>query len=171
MFQRLQENPPINGIMCVPYSNLILNDNTRQRCTDVFGNNIPNESVIVYSPSDDGIVVLGYYVLSNEHMADSECYEYLRARTITLQGEDPTEEIRKFDCICISEWVFDYSLRSRNHLESIFNSIVSGHLDGSRHFIWYVNRNRELLFYSIYNRMSIDNTAAVIYFANEFLNE
>ena len=31
MFRKLQENPTINGIMCVPYSNLILNDNTKQR--------------------------------------------------------------------------------------------------------------------------------------------
>lgn len=34
MFHRLQDNPTINGIMCVPYSNLIYNDNTRQFCID-----------------------------------------------------------------------------------------------------------------------------------------
>lgn len=173
MFQRLQENPTINGIMCVPYSNLMLNDNTRQRCMDVLGNNIPNEAVIVYSPSDDGIVVLGYYVLDTLNMSQSIYFEVLREATLQYEGFDPRQNVEGSNCIHISDWVFDESLRDRIRLQHIFLTVTSSIEDTINHyFVWCDSSNEDILFYPIKRvRNRLANTSAILYFSHMFLYE
>ena len=79
MYQNLQVNPIINDIMCVPYEELRdLNTNTNNRCLETFPQGIPNNATItVYSPSNNGIIVLGYYVLDALNMSHSAHFDYL----------------------------------------------------------------------------------------------
>ena len=111
--------------MCVPYSNLIHNDNTRQRCIDELSNNISNEAVIVYSLSDDGIVVLGYYILNNQNITESVFYNALRDNSIHSHGIDCHQSFLNAECHKIQEWVFDVSLNNKQHLYHIFSIMIS----------------------------------------------
>ena len=44
MYQNLQVNPIINGIMCVSYEELSLNTNTNNRCLETFPQGIPDNA-------------------------------------------------------------------------------------------------------------------------------
>jgi len=152
MFQRLQENPTINGIMCVPYSNIMRNDNARQRCIDVLGNIIPNEAVIVYSPSDDGIVVLGYYILNNQNITESVFYNALRDNSINSHGIDCHQSFLNAECHKIQEWVFDVSLNNKQHLYHIFSIMISSIETHERlTILWCESGFNDIIYYPIDN--------------------
>ena len=85
MYQNLQVNPVINDIMCVSYEELSLNTNTNNRCLETFPQGIPNNATIIYSPSDNGIIVLGYYVLDSLNMSHSAYFDFLRDTTFDLK--------------------------------------------------------------------------------------
>lgn len=173
MYQNLQVNPIINGIMCVSYEELSLNTNTNNRCLETFPQGIPDNATIVYSPSDNGIIVLGYYVLDALNMSQSINFEALREATLQYEGFDPRQNVEGASCIHINDWVFDESLRNRITLQHIFLTITSSIEDNINHcFIWCDSNNGDILFYPIKrieNRLS--NTSAILYFSHMFLYE
>lgn len=164
MYTQLQTNPTINNIWCIPYENLRLNTNTNARCIEVFPN-IPNDAIVIYSSSDEGITVLGYYALDNLNMTRSENYESFKSATIDMQGQDPTREIRRRHCTRIREWIFDNSLKNEEYLRHICLSIV---LD-LKSIVWFNNRRGEISFYPVAD--GFVNMGAISYFVNEFMNE
>ena len=86
MYQNLQVNPIINGIMCVSYEELSLNTNTNNRCLETFPQGIPDNATIIYSPSDNGIIVLGYYVLDALNMSHSAYFDGTYYNVVTDNG-------------------------------------------------------------------------------------
>lgn len=171
MYKELQTNPIINDIWCVPFGNLRLIVSTNEKVLQVFEQGLPDNSYIVYTDSDDSIVVLGYYVLDNNNMSKSIYYESLRNVTQELQNIDPTDEINQIDCVHIREWVFDNSLKKENYLNRIFNIMISTYLDGNKHIMWFVNKNQQLSFYPIFGNWAFLNIAAIKYLTDAFLNE
>ena len=170
MYVELHPNPIINEIMCVPFENLRLNDNTYEKCVQTF-RNIPDDAIIVYSTSEEGIVVLGYYILDNLNMKYSDCFDALRENTLRLSGFDPIEKVNQMDCIHIKEWVFDNSLRNKEHLNHIFLNISLACPNESwEYMLWYNSIHHSLLFYPIHD-MELSNYAAIFYFSDAFLNE
>lgn len=90
MYQNLQANPIIKNILCVSYTTLQLNENTNRCCAEVFPQGIPDNATIVYSPSDKGIIVLGYYVLDTLNMSESIYFNALRNNTLQYAKFRPT---------------------------------------------------------------------------------
>lgn len=172
MYRELQTNPITNNndIWCVPYKNLRLNENTNAKCIDIFPNGIPDDAAVVYSSSEEGIIVLGYYILDGTNMTLSTNYESLKNATIALQKTDPTEQIKQQNCVHIREWIFDNSLRNKEYLRKICNIIVSTDWYTSSFIVWFNNSRGEISFYHINNDDFI-SASAVFYFINEFMNE
>lgn len=173
MYQNLQVNPIINDIMCVSYEVLSLNTNTNNRCLETFQQGIPDNATIIYSPSDNGIIVLGYYVLDALNMSHSAYFDFLRDTTIRFEGFDPRPNVENTTCIHINEWLFDESLRNTRRLQHIFLTIISNINDDVNHyFVWCDSSHKETLFYpinKIENRLS--NTNAIFYFSRIFMYE
>ena len=170
MFKKLQNNPNINGIMIVPFSALI-DDSKKQYCESVLGDNIPDESNIVFSSSKEDIEVLGYYVLDNLNMVYSKYFETVRSATVAYGTMDPTGIIEKTKCIHIAKWVFDNSLRNTSLLQHIFSTITNS-ADSDGMFIWCDSNHGNLLFYPIYdNADPFRNTQAILYFSGFFMFE
>ena len=169
MYIELHPNPIINGIMCVPFENLRLNDSTHEKCVEVFKNTIPDNATIIYSPSEEGIVVLGYYVLDDANMITSKYYESLRSATIRFQNIDETNRIKKTECVHIKSWVFDNALRNKAYLNTILSCIIDYFPYQRKHIIWYDNKQGELCFYPIYRGVVGANVSALAYFTNDFM--
>lgn len=160
MYTQLQTNPTINDdLWCVPYEYMYPND------AIVFPNGIPNDAFVIYSSSDEGITVLGYYALDNLNMTQSENYESFKSATIDMQGQDPTREIRRRHCTRIREWIFDNSLKNEEYLRHICLSIVLN----LKSIVWFNNRRGEISFYPVAD--GFVNMGAISYFVNEFMNE
>lgn len=170
MYVELHPNPIINEIMCVPFENLRLNDNTYERCVQTLGN-IPDDAIIVYSPSEEGILVLGYYVLDDANMVTSKYYESLRNATKHFQGIDETNRIKKTECVHIKTWVFDNALKNKAHLNTILNCIVHFFPYNRKHILWYDNKQGEICFYPIYRGVVGGAISALSYFTNDFMNQ
>lgn len=152
MYQNLLVNPVINGIWCVSYETLQLNENTNRRCNETFPQGIPNNAVIIYSSSDNGIVVLGYYVLTIQNITESHLYNVLRDFSINMNGVDHHQSFLNADCYKIEEWVFDNSLNNKQRLFHIFNNIVSSiEVNGRLTFLWCDSGFNEIVYYPINN--------------------
>lgn len=50
MCKKLQVNPIINDLLCVPFENLHLNDNTCENCVEVFKNDILDDATNIVTP-------------------------------------------------------------------------------------------------------------------------
>ncbi len=152
MYQNLQANPIINGIMCVSYEDLCLNTNTNNRCLEVFPRGIPDNATIIYSPSDDGIIVLGYYVLNNQNITESYLYNALRNISRNINGVDHHQSFLNAECHKIEEWVFDNSLNNKQHLFHIFTIIISSIVvHEGLSFLWCDSGFDEIIYYPINN--------------------
>lgn len=173
MYQNLQANPIIKNILCVSYTTLQLNENTNRCCAEVFPQGIPDNATIVYSPSDKGIIVLGYYVLDTLNMSESIYFNALRNNTLQYKDFDPQQEVKSSTCIHIKDWVFDESLRDTIWLRHIFLTIISSIENNiNNFFVWYDGHKGEVLFYPIKmveNPLSI--TKAIFYFSHKFMYE
>lgn len=174
MYQNLQGSPTINDIWSVPYSNLRLNSATNEKCINAFPKGIPEDAFVVYTSSQDnkGIVVLGYYVTDDLDMTHSAYFHTLRELTLQYEGHDPTLDIRNTECVHISEWVFDDSLRNELYLQRIF-SIIASSFDKktNKYYIWCDSTHDELLFYSLNKDEYFGYSAAIFYFSRFFMNE
>ena len=170
MFQKFQPAHIINEISLVPYRDMRLNANNNKLCLKVFQKEIPDNAIIVYSSFNDSVVILGYYVIDNLNIIQSRFYESLRSATIAFEGCDLTKEIESIPCIHISEWCFDESLREQRYLQYIFSDIISNN-DENRSIVWCDNCN-EVFFYPIVrNENILSNTAAIIYFTDNFIQK
>ena len=171
MYIELHPNPIINEIMCIPFETLRLNDKTYEKCVQTLGNDIPDDAIIVYSPSESEIIVLGYYLLDNLNMKYSDYFDALRESTFRLCGFDPIKSVNQIDCIHIKEWIFDNSLRNKEHLSHIFlNITLSCPNENGVCMLWNNSIHHSLLFYPIHD-MELSNYAAIFYFSDAFLNE
>ena len=171
MYRELNPNANINEIMCIPFENLRLNDKTYEKCVEVFKNDIPDDATVIYSPSEKGIVVLGYYVLDSANMVASKYYESLRSATKSFYGVDETNRIKKTECVHIKTWVFDNTLRNKTHLKVILSCIINSFPHKRKHILWYDNNQREICFYPIYRGVVGANISALTYFTNYFMNQ
>ena len=171
MYQKLQTNPVIKDLWCIPYETLRENLNTKERCLNVFPQGLPDNSNIVYSSSEEGIIVLGYYVIDDANMTSSKYYESVKSITLQFQGADKTSRINQTDCVHIKTWVFDNSLRNEACLDKIFNSIVLHFPYKGKYILWYDNKQGELCFYSIDRGVAGGTNCALTYFTNDFMRQ
>lgn len=162
MFRKIQEGLIINDIWSVSFENLKLNKNTKSKCENCFGDDIDDETIIIYSSSDDGIIVLGYYVLDDMNIAQSSMYKQLKTNTRIFGGTDKTEDLEQKKCKHICSWVFDESLRNKDYLTHIFEVMT---FDNNNCLLWCEGHN-EIIFYPLSERY-----AAIDYFSNAFLKE
>lgn len=172
MFRKLQNNPIIDEISSGPYADLKIDENKRKCCENVFGENIPDESIIVYSPNKKTqlITVLGCYVLNRQSMTTSVLYPALRENTKYLNKIDLHSSILNSNCIKIQEWIFDVSLKNRKKLFRIFSNMIGYiHLEHDRlTFLWCDKGFNELIFYPINNNSECIYSFAEFYFSTVF---
>lgn len=171
MYRELNPNANINEIMCIPFENLRLNDKTYEKCVEVFKNDILDDATIIYSPSEEGIVVLGYYVLDSANMVTSKYYESLRSAMKCFCDKDETNRIRNTECVHIKTWVFDNALRNKAYLNIIISCIIHSCPYERKHILWYDNSQGEICFYPISRGVVGANISALTYFTNDFMNQ
>lgn len=162
MFRKIQEGLINNDILSVPFENLKLNEETKSKCEDCFGENIDDDTIIIYSSSYDGIIVLGYYIIDDLNITQSPMYEQLKTNTRIFGETDKTEDLEQKKCKHICSWVFDESLRNKDYLTHIFEVMT---FDNKNYLLWCEGHN-EIIFYPLSERY-----AAIEYFANTFLKE
>lgn len=164
MYRTIQNNPQIESIWVVSYDGLKPCDEHKRRCEECFPDILDDNTMIIYTPSDDGIIVLGYYKLDEVNITQSTMYEQLRMNTLIINEIDLTDELKQKKCMCILSWVLDKSLRSKKYLTTICESIVEN-TRKQGDLLWCEGRN-EIIFYPLSERY-----AAIEYFANAFMNE
>lgn len=171
MFTELQTNPVINDLWCIPYETLSKNPSTKEKCLTTFPHGLPDNSNIIYSSSDEEIIVLGYYVIDDANITSSKYYESLRNITLQFQGVDETSRIKQTDCVHIKAWVFDNSLKDEAYLENILFGIIRHYPHKKRFFLWYDNNQGNLCFYPIDKSVAGGSICALTHFKNDFLKQ
>lgn len=148
MYKKIQENPIINDLWIIRFDVLSSDSKAKFECEHCFPKELNNNSVIIYSPSDDGIVVLGYFNLDNLSITSSSLFEQIRNITLSFNGIDNIEQLSQIKCSHICSWVFDDSLRTNKHLNKIVESIV---IKSKKSFLLWYEYHDELIFYPLEN--------------------
>lgn len=162
MYKKIQIEPTIKDIWSIPFDNLKLNEQTKNKCEESFGDDMDDNAIVIYSTSDDGIIVLGYYILDDLNITQSSMYEQLKINTFVFSNKDKTADLKEIKCKHISTWTFDESLRNKEYLLHIFEVMTFGN---NSYLLWCDGHN-EIVFYPLSERY-----AAIEYFANAFLKE
>jgi hypothetical protein len=162
MYKKIQIEPTIKDIWSIPFDNLKLNEQTKNRCEELFCDDMDDNAIVIYSTSDDGIIVLGYYLLDDLNITQSSMYEQLKINTFVFSNKDKTADLKEIKCKHISIWTFDESLRNKEYLLHIFEVMTFGN---NSYLLWCDGHN-EIVFYPLSERY-----AAIEYFANAFLKE
>ena len=129
---------------------------------ELFGDDMDDNAIVIYSTSNDGIIVLGYYILDDLNITQSSMYEQLKINTFVFSNKDKTADLKEIKCKHISTWTFDESLRNKEYLLHIFEVMTFGN---NSYLLWCDGHN-EIVFYPLSERY-----AAIEYFANAFLKE
>lgn len=74
MYKKKQENPIINDLWIIRFDVLSSDSKAKFECEHCLPKEFKNSSVIIYSPSDDGIVILGYFNLDNLNITSSSLF-------------------------------------------------------------------------------------------------
>lgn len=88
MYKKIQIEPTIKDIWSIPFDNLKLNEQTKNRSEELFGDDMDDNAIVIYSTSDDGIIVLGYYLLDDLNITQSSMYEQLKINTFVFSNKD-----------------------------------------------------------------------------------
>ena len=51
MYKKIQIEPTIKDIWSIPFDNLKLNDQTKNRCEELFGDDMDDNAIVIYSTS------------------------------------------------------------------------------------------------------------------------
>lgn len=160
MYRKIQENPIINDLWIIRFDVLSSDSKAKLECESCFPNELNDDSVIIYNPSDDGIIVLGYFNLDNLSITSSSLFEQVKNITLSFYDIDNIEQLSQIKCSHICSWVFDDSLRTSEHLNKIVESIVIKSKNSI--LLWYEYHD-ELIFYPLKNYY-----LAIDYFVKSF---
>ena len=53
-----------------------------------------DNAIVIYSTSNDGIIVLGYYILDDLNITQSSMYEKLKINTFVFSNKDKTADLK-----------------------------------------------------------------------------
>lgn len=163
MYKTIQNNPPTNNLWIMPYEDLSNNSNCKKRCDECFPNELTYNCMIIYIPSEEGIIVLGYYEIEELHITESPRFELIGNRTELYFKKNDLETLKREKCFCISSWVFDFSLRNQECLSQICSHMLDW--SSPAYLLWFEGKE-ELVFYPR-NRKN----RAIECFVNAFINE
>ena len=51
MYKKIQIEPTIKDIWSIPFDNLKLNEQTKNRCEELFGDDMDDNAIVIYSTS------------------------------------------------------------------------------------------------------------------------
>ena len=88
MYKKIQIEPTIKDIWSIPFDNLKLNEQTKNRSEELFGDDMDDNAIVIYSTSNDGIIVLVYYILDDLNITQSSMYEQLKINTFVFSNKD-----------------------------------------------------------------------------------
>ena len=86
MYKKIQIEPTIKDIWTIPFDILKLNEQTKNKCEELFGDDMDDNAIVIYSTSNDGIIVLGYYILDDLNITQSSMYEQLKINTFVFSN-------------------------------------------------------------------------------------
>ena len=92
----------IKDIWSIPFDSLKLNEQTKNKCEELFGDDMDDNAIVIYSTSNDGIIVLVYYILDDLNITQSSMYEQLKINTFVFSNKDKTADLKEIKCKHIS---------------------------------------------------------------------
>lgn len=147
--------------------------NEQYKCRCLFPT-ITDDSIVIYSPSKEGITILGFYTLDKQPITSSKYFESLIENTKSISGEEAgnVSVFMTMPCFHISEWIFDESLKETAKLNSIFTVLVlfaSLYLESDA--IMWIDEG-ELIYYPIKkDDVAWEHKKAISYFTERFMTK
>lgn len=164
MFIAKQERIESREFKIASYRGLYDDPKLKRICEECFPSSLSADSMILYTCSEESIAVLGFYDLEELHITRSPRFEQVREMTKLFQGKDNIESLQAEKCVHIRSWIFDESLRNRECLYRICESMVEK--SKPCRLLWAEDKNGGLLFYPVEQ-----NYGAAEYFTEAFMGD
>ena len=167
MYTKITQQITIGDIYCIPYEYVP----NKEDCNSLFNINFADDNIVLYTQIDGKIVFLGYVIIDHTHISKSVSYDFFVKKSINIGHINPTETLSNMGCVHIAEWKFDETLRQKDKLTSIFNTIITAYSSEEQKLQLWCDGRSDLIFYPIEKVCDTTLPSAVLYFTNAFLNE